>query len=152
MIFAFTICSLYWSSQRSLKHFTAAFRGFPPCTQSQHPINRETGYSNVLTLHQIYGLLSRSQFLGLILYFYTYLKTHMHRFGLWGVVFARNRWLSLVPRLFSQRGGDLFPKWAAPPPARLLQRMHPHNVFENCQLCRKWFKLWERWPWNSILH
>ena len=31
-----------------LKHFTAAYRGFPPCTQSQYPINRETGYSNVL--------------------------------------------------------------------------------------------------------
>ena len=34
--------------QRLLEHFTAAYRGFPPCTQSQHPINRETGYSNVL--------------------------------------------------------------------------------------------------------
>ena len=34
--------------RRSLKHFTAAYRGFPPCTQSQPPINRETGYSNVL--------------------------------------------------------------------------------------------------------
>ena len=34
--------------QQPLKHFTAAYRGFPPCTQSQHPINRETGYSNVL--------------------------------------------------------------------------------------------------------
>ena len=33
---------------RSLKHFTAAYRGFPPCTQSQPPANRETGYSNVL--------------------------------------------------------------------------------------------------------
>ena len=32
----------------SLKHFTAAYRGFPPCTQSQPPANRETGYSNVL--------------------------------------------------------------------------------------------------------
>ena len=34
--------------QQPLKHFTAAYRGLPPCTQSQHPINRETGYSNVL--------------------------------------------------------------------------------------------------------
>ena len=34
--------------QHPLKHFTAANRGLPPCTQSQHPINRETGYSNVL--------------------------------------------------------------------------------------------------------
>ena len=34
--------------QQPLKHFTAAYRGSPPCTQSQHPINRETGYSNVL--------------------------------------------------------------------------------------------------------
>ena len=33
-----------------LKHFTVAYRGrgLPPCAQSQHPINRETGYSNVL--------------------------------------------------------------------------------------------------------
>ena len=38
--------------QQPLKHFTAAYRGFPPCTQSQHPINRETGYSNVLTRHR----------------------------------------------------------------------------------------------------
>ena len=37
-----------WPRQ-PLKHFTAAYRGFPPCTQSQYPINRETGYSNVLT-------------------------------------------------------------------------------------------------------
>ena len=29
--------------RRSLKHFTAAYRWFPPCTQSQPPINRETG-------------------------------------------------------------------------------------------------------------
>ena len=29
--------------RRSLKHFTAAYRGFPPCTQSQPPINRATG-------------------------------------------------------------------------------------------------------------
>ena len=36
-----------WPRQ-PLKHFTAAYRGFPPCTQSQYPINRETGYSNVL--------------------------------------------------------------------------------------------------------
>ena len=34
--------------QQPLKHFTAAYRGLPPCTQSQHPINRETGNSNVL--------------------------------------------------------------------------------------------------------
>ena len=34
--------------QQPLKHFTAAYRGSPLCTQSQHPINRETGYSNVL--------------------------------------------------------------------------------------------------------
>ena len=34
--------------QQLLKHFTAGYRGFPPCTQSQYPINRETGYSNVL--------------------------------------------------------------------------------------------------------
>ena len=40
------ICQI-WPRQ-TLKHFTAAYRGFPPCTQSQHPINRETGYSNVL--------------------------------------------------------------------------------------------------------
>ena len=39
-----------WPRQQ-LKHFTAAYRGFPPCTQSQYPINRETGYSNVLGLH-----------------------------------------------------------------------------------------------------
>ena len=38
-----------WPRQ-PLKHFTAAYRGFPPCTQSQYPINRETGYSNVLPL------------------------------------------------------------------------------------------------------
>ena len=36
-----------------LKHFTAAYRGFPPCTQSQYPINRETGYSNVLAIYGI---------------------------------------------------------------------------------------------------
>ena len=39
--------------QQPLKHFTAAYRGSPPCTQSQHPINRETGYSNVLMAHRI---------------------------------------------------------------------------------------------------
>ena len=33
--------------QQLLKHFTVAYRGFPPCTQSQLPINRETGYSNL---------------------------------------------------------------------------------------------------------
>ena len=33
----------------SLKHFTAAYRGFPPCTQSQHPIKRETEYSKLHT-------------------------------------------------------------------------------------------------------
>ena len=27
---------------------TSAYRGLPPCTLSQHPDNRETGYSNVL--------------------------------------------------------------------------------------------------------
>ena len=32
--------------QQLLKHFTAGYRGFPPCTQSQS-LNRETGYSNV---------------------------------------------------------------------------------------------------------
>ena len=37
-----------WPRQ-PLKHFTAAYRGFPPCTQSQYPTNRETGYSNVLS-------------------------------------------------------------------------------------------------------
>ena len=40
------ICQIW--PRRPLKHFTAAYRGFQPCTQSQHPINRETGYSNVL--------------------------------------------------------------------------------------------------------
>ena len=30
--------------------FTSAYRGFPPCTLSQHPDNKETGYSNVLGL------------------------------------------------------------------------------------------------------
>ena len=29
-------------------HFTPGYRGSPPCTLSQHPDNRETGYSNVL--------------------------------------------------------------------------------------------------------
>ena len=29
-------------------YFTPAYRGSPPCTLSQHPDNRETGYSNVL--------------------------------------------------------------------------------------------------------
>ena len=29
-------------------YFTSGYRGFPPCTLSQHPDNRETGYSNVL--------------------------------------------------------------------------------------------------------
>ena len=49
--------------QQPLKHFTAAYRGLPPCTQSQHPINRETGYSNVL------GLVSlRMELLFLVLY------------------------------------------------------------------------------------
>ena len=42
------ICQIW--PRRPLKHFTAAYRGFPPCTQSQPPINRETGYSNVLIL------------------------------------------------------------------------------------------------------
>ena len=46
--------------QQLLKHFTAGYRGFPPCTQSQYPINRETGYSNVLSsagpdLHVFYS-------------------------------------------------------------------------------------------------
>ena len=40
------ICQIW--PRETLKHFTAAYRGLPPCTQSQHPINRETGYSNVL--------------------------------------------------------------------------------------------------------
>ena len=40
--------------QQPLKHFTAAYRGSPPCTQSQHPINRETGYSNVLATEYQY--------------------------------------------------------------------------------------------------
>ena len=31
-------------------HFTGAYRGSPPCTLSQHPNSRETGYSNVLAL------------------------------------------------------------------------------------------------------
>ena len=43
------ICQIW--PRRPLKHFTAAYRGFPPCTQSQPPINRETGYSNVLGHH-----------------------------------------------------------------------------------------------------
>ena len=29
-------------------YFTSGYRGFPPCTLSQHPDSRETGYSNVL--------------------------------------------------------------------------------------------------------
>ena len=29
-------------------YFTPGYRGLPPCTLSQHPDNRETGYSNVL--------------------------------------------------------------------------------------------------------
>ena len=29
-------------------YFTSGYRGFPPCTLSQHPVSRETGYSNVL--------------------------------------------------------------------------------------------------------
>ena len=29
-------------------HFTGPYRGSPPCTLSQHPNSRETGYSNVL--------------------------------------------------------------------------------------------------------
>ena len=29
-------------------YFTPAYRGFPPCTLSQHPDTRGTGYSNVL--------------------------------------------------------------------------------------------------------
>ena len=40
------LCQIW--PQQTLKHFTAAYRGSPPCIQSQHPINRETGYSNVL--------------------------------------------------------------------------------------------------------
>ena len=35
-----------WPRQ-PLKHFTTAYRGVPSCTQSQYPISRETGYSNV---------------------------------------------------------------------------------------------------------
>ena len=31
------------------QYFTAGYRGSPPCTLSQYPDNRETGYSNVLT-------------------------------------------------------------------------------------------------------
>ena len=31
-------------------YFTDAYRGFPPCTLSQHPDSRETGYSNVLAM------------------------------------------------------------------------------------------------------
>ena len=38
--------------RRSLKHFTAAYRGFPPCTQSQPPINRETGIQQCTTSSQ----------------------------------------------------------------------------------------------------
>ena len=30
-------------------YFTPGYRGLPPCTLSQHPDNRETGYSNVLS-------------------------------------------------------------------------------------------------------
>ena len=29
-------------------YFTSGYRGFPLCTLSQHPVSRETGYSNVL--------------------------------------------------------------------------------------------------------
>ena len=32
-------------------YFTPGYRGLPPCTLSQHPDNRETGYSNVLYLN-----------------------------------------------------------------------------------------------------
>ena len=32
-------------------HFTPGYRGSPPCTLSQHPDNRETGYSNVLEIY-----------------------------------------------------------------------------------------------------
>ena len=42
--------------QQLLKHFTAGYRGFPPCTQSQYPINRETGYSNVLPTDYSYDV------------------------------------------------------------------------------------------------
>ena len=36
-----------WPLWRHL-HFTAAYMGSPPCTLSQHPNIKETGYSNVL--------------------------------------------------------------------------------------------------------
>ena len=37
-------------------YFTSGYRGFPPCTLSQHPDSRETGCSNVLSwLHTIYN-------------------------------------------------------------------------------------------------
>ena len=36
-----------WPLWRHL-HFTAAYMGSPPCTMSQHPNIKETGYSNVL--------------------------------------------------------------------------------------------------------
>ena len=34
-------------------HFTGPYRGSPPCTLSQHPNSRETGYSNVLISYKI---------------------------------------------------------------------------------------------------
>ena len=33
-------------------YFTSGYRGFPPCTLSQHPDSKETGYSNVLCRHE----------------------------------------------------------------------------------------------------
>ena len=36
-------------------HFTPAYMGSPPCTLSQHPNIKETGYSNVLGCCILYG-------------------------------------------------------------------------------------------------
>ena len=41
------ICNDQMSELR-YRYFTPAYRGFPPCTLSHYPDNRETGYSNVL--------------------------------------------------------------------------------------------------------
>ena len=36
-------------------YFTAGYRGSPPCTLSQYPDNRETGYSNLLFIAHLQG-------------------------------------------------------------------------------------------------
>ena len=47
-------------------YFTPGYRGSPPCTLSQHPDNRETGYSNVLCYVMLNKMMSRVDFLGFI--------------------------------------------------------------------------------------